>query len=129
VAFGAGCVLLSPDCCDPLYRKAIRVSIGATLRVPFARVTNWPAGLGVVKAAGYQVVALTPYGATAELRDFAARRSSRPALLLGHEGHGLTVDAARQADFHVRIDMALGVDSLNVATAAGIAMYVCSRPG
>lgn len=127
MAFGAGAVLLSPDCCDPLYRKAVRVSIGGTLRVPFTTVDDWPAGLAMLKQAGYRLVALTPDPKAMELGLWA--RSSRPrrvALLLGHEGSGLSADALAMADDRVRIEMAARVDSLNVATAAGIAMYVCS---
>ena len=126
-AFGAGCVLLSPGCCDPLYRKSIRVSIGASLRLPFAEVDDWPGGLGAVRAAGFELVALTPHGPTEELMDFAATRPRRVALLVGHEGDGLTAGAAAWADRRVRIGMPGGVDSVNVAAAAGIAMYVCAR--
>jgi tRNA G18 (ribose-2'-O)-methylase SpoU len=126
-AFGAGCVLISPGCCDPLYRKAIRVSIGASLRIPFAEVGDWPAGLEAVRAAGFALVALTPHGVTEELLECAATRPRRVALLVGHEGEGLTAGAAARADRRVRIGMAEGVDSLNVASAAAIAMYVCAR--
>lgn len=126
-AFGAGCVLLSPGCCDPLYRKSIRVSIGASLRLPFAEVGDWPGGLRAVHAAGFELVALTPHGPTDELMDFAATRPPRVALLVGHEGDGLTAGAAAWADRRVRIGMTGGVDSVNAAAAAGIAMYVCAR--
>jgi tRNA G18 (ribose-2'-O)-methylase SpoU len=126
-AFGAGCVFLCPDCCDPLYRKAIRVSMGASVRLPFATVPNWPRGLAAIKAAGFEVVALTPHLDAEEILSFAASRRGRTALLLGHEGHGLTDAALALADRHVRIDMQPGVDSLNVAAAAGIAMYLCTR--
>lgn len=127
MAFGAGAVLLSPNCGDPLYRKSVRVSIGGTMRVPFTEIGNWPAGLALLKQAGYRIVALTPDPKAQELGLWA--RSSRPrrvALLLGHEGFGLSDEALEWADDRVRIEMAARVDSLNVATAAGIAMYVCS---
>jgi tRNA G18 (ribose-2'-O)-methylase SpoU len=126
-AFGAGCVLLSPGCCDPWYRKAIRVSIGASLRMPCAEVGDWPAGVEAVRAAGFDLVALTPHGVTEELLEWAATRPRRVALLVGHEGEGLTAGATARADRRVRIGMAGGVDSLNVAAAAAIAMYVCAR--
>ncbi|MEW5983696.1 MAG: RNA methyltransferase [Acidobacteriota bacterium] len=127
LAFGAGAVLLSPDCCDPLYRKAIRVSIGGSLRVPFSIVDEWPRGLAVLKQAGYRLVALTPDAKARELGLWAvSARPRRVALLLGHEGSGLSEAALAMADDRVRIEMAARVDSLNVATAAGIAMYVCS---
>jgi tRNA G18 (ribose-2'-O)-methylase SpoU len=126
-AFGAGCVLLSPGCCDPLYRKAIRVSMGASLRLPYAEIVDWPDGLQAVKDAGYAIVALTPEPSAGELTMFAAGRPSRIALLLGHEGLGLSQGALARADARVRVAMAPGVDSINVATAAAIAMYACTR--
>jgi tRNA G18 (ribose-2'-O)-methylase SpoU len=128
-AFGAGCVFFGPDCCDPLYRKAIRVSMGASLRLPFAEVPDWPHGLAGVKAAGFEVAALTPRGDAEEILSFAASRRGRTALLLGHEGHGLTDAALAMADRRVRIAMSADVDSINVAAAAGIAMYLCTRGG
>ena len=128
MAFGVGAVLLSPDCCDPLYRKAVRVSIGGTLRVPFARLDEWPSGLSALKQAGYTLVGLTPDSKARELGDWAfhARRPSRVALVVGHEGFGLSDQASAMMDEHVRIEMVAGVDSLNVATASGIALYACS---
>lgn len=128
MAFGVGAVLLSPDCCDPLYRKAVRVSIGGTLRVPFATIDEWPSGLSALKQAGYTLVGLTPDSKSRELGDWAfhARRPSRVALVLGHEGFGISDEAAAMMDEHVRIEMVAGVDSLNVATASGIALYACS---
>jgi tRNA G18 (ribose-2'-O)-methylase SpoU len=131
-AFGAGCVLLSPGCCDPLYRKAIRVSIGASLQLPFATFDEWPAGLSAARAAGYELVALTPQS-DAEGLASAARRAaaagSRVALMLGHEGSGLSDAALARSDRRVRIEMQSGVDSVNVATAAAIAMYGFSTSG
>jgi tRNA G18 (ribose-2'-O)-methylase SpoU len=123
-AFGAGGVLLSPACCDPLYRKAIRTSVGGVLRMPYARLPDWPRDLAALKAAGFTLVALTPRQPAIDLPDFA-RRGSRPrlALLVGAEGRGLTAEAEALADVRVRIPMEPGVDSLNLATAAGIALY------
>jgi len=128
MAFGAGAVLLSPDCCDPLYRKAVRVSIGGTIRVPSAVVEDWPAGLTALKQAGYTLVGLTPDARAKELGEwvFHERRPARVALVVGHEGFGLSDAALAMTDVRVRIEMVAGVDSLNVATAAGIAMYACS---
>jgi tRNA G18 (ribose-2'-O)-methylase SpoU len=131
VAFGAGGVLLSPTCCDPLYRKAIRTSMGATLHVPFACVEegDWPRVLTRLGAAGFTVVALTPREPSESLDSFIARpRSSRVALMLGTEGAGLTPAAESAADYRVRIPIAGDVDSLNVATAAAIALYELGRP-
>ncbi len=127
-AFGAGAVLRSPRCCDPLYRKAIRVSTGASLRIPFATLGEWPGDLGAVRRAGYTVVALTPHGAP-DLADLAAQATwpGRIALMVGHEGDGLSPAALAIADLRARLDMQPGVDSVNVATAAGIALYVCAN--
>jgi tRNA G18 (ribose-2'-O)-methylase SpoU len=128
MAFGAGAVLLSPNCCDPLYRKAVRVSIGGTIRVPSAVIEEWPAGLSALKQAGYTLVGLTPDARAKELGEWAfhERRPARVALVVGHEGFGLSDAALAMTDVRVRIEMVAGVDSLNVATAAGIAMYACS---
>ena len=126
-------ILLSPRCADPLYRKAIRVSMGHALRVPFALLPDWPAGLADVKAAGYRVIALSPEPGAADLHDLEARLRAdahppRLALLLGTEGAGLTPAALAAADERIRIPMARGVDSLNVAVAAAIALHRLVRP-
>lgn len=122
LAFGAGGVLLSPGCGDPLYRKTIRVSMGGSLQVPFASSNDWPADLERLREAGFSVLALTPHSAAA---DIARQRTfpERVALLLGAEGEGLSPAAREHADAELRIAMAPGVDSLNVATAAAIALH------
>ena len=125
-AFGAGGVLLSPTCCDPLYRKAIRTSMGATLRVPFARADadDWPGVLTRVRSAGFTIVALTPREPSEALEAFIGRpRAPRVALIVGTEGAGLTPAVEAAADDRVRIPISGGVDSLNVAVAAGIALH------
>lgn len=123
LAFGAAGVLLLPGCADPLYRKAIRVSMGATLTVPFARIERRD-GLRALRAAGYTLVALTPDPDARPLETVAAGGPSRRlALVLGAEGPGLSEESRRAADVCVRIPMAPGVDSLNVATASGIALH------
>ncbi|MGH9140900.1 MAG: TrmH family RNA methyltransferase [Vicinamibacterales bacterium] len=130
-AFGAGGVLLSPTSCDPLYRKAIRTSMGATLRMPFARTETacWPSVLSRVKAAGFTTIALTPREPSDTLDVFAGRpRAARIALIVGTEGAGLSVEAEDAADYRVRIPIAPGVDSLNVAVAAGIALHALRWP-
>jgi len=122
-AFGAGAVLLSPTCCDPLYRKAIRTSMGHVLRVPFARAEPWPDAVIDLRDAGFTVAALSPHGTAITLDAFAATHRGEPlALLVGAEGPGLTDAAARVADQRVRIPMAPGIDSLNLAVATGIAL-------
>jgi len=118
-AFGVDAVLLDDGCCDPLYRKAIRVSVGAALTTPFARAG---AGADVVERlerAGFRVLALSPRGG-AELIDL--RPGGRTAVLLGAEGPGLPAAVMAHAET-VRIEMAGGFDSLNVATAAGIVLH------
>lgn len=127
-ALGTGAVLLGPSCADPLYRKAIRTSMGAALSVPFAALTDWPADLGRLRASGFRLLALTPR-ADAEPLDACAVRFARDrvALLVGHEGEGLSEAAIEAADLKVRIPMAKGVDSVNVATAAAIALYELAR--
>ena len=134
-AFGAVAVVLSPGCADPFYRKAIRTSAGATLRLPFAVATDWPATLGALRERGYLVAALIPPGAagepTVELGEFASRlpRQRPPALVVGSEGDGLTAAARAAADARVHIAIDPSVDSLNVATAAAIALHrLCADP-
>ena len=125
-AFGADGVLLSPTCCDPLYRKAIRTSMGAALSVSFARVDegDWPEVLVRVRAAGATIVALTPREPSETLDAFAARpRPPRIARLLGAEDGGLSPAVEAAADYRVRIPIDDRVDSLNLAVAAGIALY------
>jgi tRNA G18 (ribose-2'-O)-methylase SpoU len=124
LALGGDGVLLSPTCCDPFYRKAVRTSMGATLSVPFARVDEWPDGLDALGARGFTVVAFTPAGPAATLDAFiAGRPPGRVALVFGAEGTGLTACAAGRAAHTVRIPMRQGVDSLNVAVAAAIALH------
>lgn len=123
-AFDAGGVLLSPTCCDPLYRKAVRTSMGAVLRVPFAYVDAWPADLVQVRAQGFTLIALTPREPSETLERLAARGpGSRVALLVGAEGSGLTPAVEAAADIRVRIPVSREVDSLNLAVAVGIALY------
>jgi tRNA G18 (ribose-2'-O)-methylase SpoU len=119
-ALGGEAVLLSPGCADPLYRKSIRTSMAATLAVPFATAEPWPDALGTLRADGVEIVALTPSGSE-EIGE--VRRARRIALLFGHEGLGLTAGALVHADRRVRIEMSPGTDSLNIVTAAAIAMH------
>ena len=121
-AFGADAVLLSPHCCDPFYRKAIRVSMGAALCVPSARLAAWPEALGMLRAAGYCVVALHP-GERSQPLDAATRLPRRVALMLGSEAVGLSPAALAGADRWLRIGMQPDFDSVNVATASGIVLH------
>jgi tRNA G18 (ribose-2'-O)-methylase SpoU len=119
-AFAVAGVLLSPGCASPLYRKAIRTSMGATLEVPFAEFRDWPGDLGRLRQAGWRLLGLTPEGAAGDLDELAL--APRVALLLGSEGAGLSSEACEQLDGRVRIPMASGIDSLNVAAAGAIAL-------
>ncbi|MFZ5668333.1 MAG: TrmH family RNA methyltransferase [Pseudomonadota bacterium] len=116
-AFGVDAVLLDPTCCDPLYRKAVRVSVGGVLRVPFATVEGDLVGL--LERRGFTPIALSPAGGTTLA---ALEPVARPALLLGAEGPGLP-DAILARCRTVSIPMAAGFDSLNVAVAAGIGLH------
>jgi len=130
-AFGVSGVILDPTCADPLYRRSVRVSMGHVLHVPFARLDPWPAGLARVRAAGCVVAALAPHPTAgdvpsvnlADLRDRRVADGVGLALLLGAEGPGLSAEALAAADVVVSIPMADGVDSLNVATSAAVALY------
>jgi tRNA G18 (ribose-2'-O)-methylase SpoU len=124
MAFGVDGVLLSPECGDPLYRKAIRVSMGGTLRVPFARASDWPLALRRLRAAGHTLVALTPDGPF-DLRAVSA--PERMALLLGAEGDGLGPAARAAAHLEIGIPMAASDLALNVATACGITLHHLTR--
>ena len=122
-AFAADGVLISPTCCDPLYRKAIRTSMGSTLRVPYARVENWPGSIDKLKRKEFTVVALTPSESALDLGSFARQGGQKIAVLVGSEGAGLSERVVAMADVHLRIPIRREVDSLNLATATGIALY------
>ncbi|GAA3432497.1 RNA methyltransferase [Kutzneria kofuensis] len=115
-------VLLGAGCSDPLYRRSVRVSMGHVLRVPFADLRPWPSGLDLLRAKGFTVAALTPRADAVDLRE-CKLAGEKVALLLGSEGPGLTDEAIDAADIAVRIPMASGVDSLNVATAGAVAFH------
>ncbi len=122
-AFGAAGVVLSPACADPLYRKAIRTSMGTTLTLPFRVAGEWPAALRRIKGAGARLLALTPDGRATDLEAFVGRGPGGPlALLLGNEGDGVSGAALDLCDERVRVDIEPAVDSLNVATAAAIVL-------
>nr|WP_205380040.1 RNA methyltransferase [Streptomyces sp. SID7805] len=122
-ALGMDAVLLSPDCADPLYRRSVKVSMGAVFSVPYARLTSWPRDLATVREAGFKLLALTPAERATAIDEAAVHTLERAALMLGAEGGGLTTGALRAADEWVRIPMAHGVDSLNVGAAAAVAFY------
>lgn len=118
-AFGADAVLLDPTCCDPLYRKAIRVSVGAALKVPFACFADAAGCTAMLDRQGFSQFALSPRGQI-DIRD--AKRNERLALYLGTEGEGLPESLLARLQT-LRIGMAQGFDSLNVAAASAIALH------
>jgi tRNA G18 (ribose-2'-O)-methylase SpoU len=122
MALGARAVLLCPRTCDPLYRKAIRTSMGGSLCVPFARAENLPELLLGLRELGFEVLAFDPGEPGVEIQSLNASRLGPTALLFGTEGPGLSAQALATADRRVRIAMEEGVDSLNVAVSAGIAL-------
>jgi tRNA G18 (ribose-2'-O)-methylase SpoU len=123
-ALGIDAVLLSPSCADPLYRRAVRVSMGEVFAVPYARLDAWPADLDRLRAAGFRLLALTPDPTARPIGDVRVSPADRVALLLGAEGPGLSPAALGRVEQAVRIPMSGGVDSLNVAAAAAVAFYV-----
>ena len=126
-AFGVDGVLLGARCADPLYRRSVRVSMGHVLHVPFADLAGqWPDSLDLPRTAGLRGAALTPAPDALPLAA-AGLAGTRTALLLGAEGPGPTPAALAAADLRVRIPMATGVDSLNVATAAAVAFHEATR--
>ncbi len=126
-ALGIDAVVLSPNCADPLYRRAVRVSMGEVFAIPYAKAEVWPEALKVVSTAGFRLLALTPSDDAVPLQDLSERDRQRPALMLGAEGPGLSRAALAASDVRVAIPMRNGVDSLNVATAAAIAFWELAR--
>ena len=132
-ALGVDAVLLSPSCCDPLNRRAVRVSMGTVFQVPWTYLgdspAEWPeAGLKRLKALGFESVALALSDDSLDIDDPALASRPRLALVLGTEGDGLAPATIARCDFTARIPMAHGVDSLNVAAAGAVAFWeLCRR--
>ncbi len=121
-------VIFGPGCADPLYRRAVRVSMGHVLLVPFARALRWPGDLDMLRGNGFALLAMTPDPRAATLADVMGPLDARKvAILVGAEGPGLTETAMRASDIRVRVPMARGTDSLNVATAAALTFYERAR--
>jgi tRNA G18 (ribose-2'-O)-methylase SpoU len=121
VVFGTGCA-------DPLYRRAVRVSMGHALLVPYAWAPDWPGDLDLLRDKGFRVLAMTPASSAPALAEaMAGLADDRVAMLVGAEGPGLSETAMRASDVRVRIPMSRGTDSLNVATAAALAFYERAR--
>jgi tRNA G18 (ribose-2'-O)-methylase SpoU len=129
LAFAADGVVLAPGGAHPLFRKSVRVSMAATLAVPFAHAEPWPEALGKLRAEGFLVLACVAQPGALPLAEFGSVRPlpERVAVLLGTEGAGLTPAARAAADFEITVPTAADVDSLNVATASGIVLHHFSR--
>ena len=126
-ALGVGALLVDPTSCDPLARRTCRVSMGAVFAVPHARLERFPAGLEPLHDIGFRTVALTPDPSAPALDSLPFAPGDRVALLLGAEEPGLTAETQAAATHRASIPMHQGIDSLNVATAAAIAMWHVTR--
>lgn len=122
-ALGADAVLVTPRCADPLYRRSVRVSMGTVLQVPWTRIDDWPEGATQLRDVGFAIAALALADGAVDLAEFARHPPSRLALVVGTEGDGLSGHALELADTVVTIPMKRGVDSLNVAAAASVALW------
>jgi tRNA G18 (ribose-2'-O)-methylase SpoU len=120
---GIEAIIVSPSSADPLYRRSVRVSMGAVFTLPYARATSWPGDIQAIRAAGFTVAALTPAVGAVPLDDVDVSGLDRLAVLVGTEGSGLSAEAVAAAEVAVRIPMSPGVDSLNVAAAASVAFW------
>jgi len=120
---GADAVLVTPRCADPLYRRSVRVSMGAVLQIPWTRLPEWPDAASQLHDAGFTIAALALDEGAVTLDAFAADPPERIALLLGTEGDGLSAAAIEGSDVVVTIPMARDVDSLNVAAASAVALW------
>jgi tRNA G18 (ribose-2'-O)-methylase SpoU len=125
-ALGFDAVLLAPRCADPLYRRSIKVAMGAVFALPWTRLPEWAGALPALSAAGFTTVALT-LADDAQPVEQAVAGVDRLALVLGSEGHGLSAQWQRDADRRAVIPMTAGIDSLNVAAASAVACYLAAR--
>lgn len=126
-ALGVDAVLVTPRCADPLYRRSVRVSMGTVFQVPWARIDPWPSGLATLQQRGFTVAALALTQESVTLDELADNPPERLALVLGTEGDGLSARTVATSSLTVRIPMAGGVDSLNVAAASAVAFYAMRR--
>ncbi|MCT1456371.1 RNA methyltransferase [Kocuria rhizophila] len=122
-ALDVDAVLVTPRCADPLYRRAVRVSMGTVFQVPWMRLEHWTADLQRVKDAGFLTAALALSEDAVTVDTLAAEHPEKLALILGTEGQGLGAATLHHADRHVVIPMSHGVDSLNVAAASAVAFW------
>ena len=126
-ALGVDAVLVTPRCADPLYRRSIRVSMGTVFQVPWTRISPWPAAIERLQEAGWTLAAMALSDDSITLDELAERNDDKLAVIMGTEGDGLGRPTIAGADVTVRIPMAGGVDSLNVAAASAVAMYTLRR--
>lgn len=131
-ALGMDAVLVTPDCCDPLHRRAVRVSMGTVFQVPWARIGeragDWPdAGMARLRAMGFRTAAMALSERAVSVEDPALAKEERLAVVLGAEGDGLSAKTLADCDYTVRIPMSAGVDSLNVAAASAVAFWQLRR--
>lgn len=122
-ALDVDAVLVTPRCADPLYRRAVRVSMGTVFQVPWVRLEHWTADLQIIKDAGFLTAALALSDQAVTVDALAASRPDKLALILGTEGQGLSAATLHHVDQHVIIPMSHGVDSLNVAAASAVAFW------
>ncbi|QMU98123.1 RNA methyltransferase [Microbacterium esteraromaticum] len=122
-ALGVDAVLVTPTCADPLYRRAVRVSMGTVFQVPWTRIDPWPRGIDDLRAAGYVVAGMTLGEGAISLDELVEESTERLALVFGTEGDGILPDTDTLLDRRVTIPMRGGVDSLNVAAASAVAFY------
>ena len=127
-ALGVDAVLVTPRCADPLYRRAIRVSMGTVFQVPWTRIDPWPGGVSLLRELGFTSAALALRDDSVGLDELAADPPDRLALILGTEGDGLSHRTLAEVDLTVRIPMLGGVDSLNVAAAGAVAAWALRVP-
>ena len=124
---GADAVLVSPHCADPLYRRSVKVSMGTVFQVPWTRIEDWTDAKDALHAAGFELAALALSEDAVPLDMYARTRPEKVALLMGTEGDGLSSTALETADTVLTIPMRAGVDSLNVAAAASVALWALTR--
>lgn len=125
-ALGAAGILISPRCADPLYRRSVRVSMGAVFTIPWTRLPSWPDDLNVLQRAGYLTAALALSSNAVDLRTVSREPASKIALILGTEGDGLQQRTIADSDMVLKIPMHNTVDSLNVAAASAVALWELS---
>lgn len=122
-ALGVDAVLVTPRCSDPLYRRSVRVSMGTVFQVPWTRIESWPGGVAELQAEGFTVAALALSDDSVTLDEFVEQGNEKVAFVFGTEGHGLGDATLAAVDAVVKIPMAGGVDSLNVAASAAVVFY------